>query len=100
VLFIVLLGIYLFLIIVTGCLFGGWSDAIYFATGAILVLYTVETHAMRKEMTTQNEESRRMVAEIQVQTELQNRPFLIVECPAAGPCWRGLSAECWKGRGN
>jgi len=46
------------------------SDAIYLATGLVILCYTIETWRLRKES--------------QLQTELQNRPFLVVECPGAG----------------
>lgn len=38
-----------------GWSFGKWSEVIYFVTGAILVWYAVETHALRKEATRQAE---------------------------------------------
>ena len=43
--------LYTAITIVLGSRFGRWSEAIYFATGVVLVWYTVETHAMRREMT-------------------------------------------------
>src|SRR5262245_24719903 len=49
---------------------GKWSETIYFLTGLILIWYTIEAHATRKEITRQ--------------TELQTRPFLSISAAGTG----------------
>jgi hypothetical protein len=51
----------------------GLAEAIYFVTGAIVLWYTVETHAMRREVTRQ--------------ITLQIRPFLAIEYGEDGKMW-------------
>src|SRR5262245_32630560 len=46
------------------------NSSVLTATGAVIAWYTVETYRLRREA--------------QRQTELQNRPFLLVECPSGG----------------
>src|SRR5437899_1369691 len=48
-------AIYVAVAIPLGSRAGNWSEVIYFVTGAILVWYTVETHALRMEATRQAE---------------------------------------------
>jgi hypothetical protein len=52
---------------------------VLFWTGVVLVIYTYETHMLRKEAQKQIEVAQRQVEETQKQTEIQRRPFVVVE---------------------
>lgn len=67
--------VYAAVILAVGWVTGKWSETIYFLTGLILIWYTVETHAMRKETTRHNE---LLVEPLVVVTRIQQDPYGLV----------------------
>jgi len=52
---VITLGVYVVMVTVVGTQSGKWSETIYFLTGAVLVWYTVETYAIRRQATRQGD---------------------------------------------
>lgn len=74
-------AIYIAVAIPLGSRANKWSEVIYFATGLILIWYTVETHAMRKETTRQAELAVRPL----VLARLESPQGLVVRNIGSGP---------------